>query len=323
LITINLSGQLYLEAQSSISSRTSGPGSSGMIDLYSPSITLTNKSSITTDTRGAGNSGTISISSHDLSLAVGSYIQSSATIGSQGNAGDIKINSPNVDMNQSSIQSVASKISSGHPGTIAINSKEDLASPKGDMIMYQSIVGTSNLSPKGDGGDIAVKTGNLVMNGGYIQANTAAQGGSGGNISVNAERTLLTQEKLIVGGDVRQDISKNPTLNVIQAAAPQGESGQPNVSRVELNIAGQLAKIDADVVNNRPIADDPCSVNRDQEASSLIQSGDGGLPPNAGDPVSLPLQRHLKNQPPNRDAQSQSSSTPAPLAPHCAKQARP
>ncbi len=322
-ISINLSGQLYLEARSTISARTLGSGSSGAIQLSSPIITLTQQSSITTDTFGSGNSGTISINSHDLSLAQGSFIQSSANLGSQGDAGYIRINSPNIDLNQSYVLSVTSKNTSGRPGTIAINSQADPATPPGNIILYQSPIGTSNLGRQGDGGNIEVKAGNLVMNGGYIQANSVSQGGNGGKINVNAERTLLSQEQLIVGGDVRLDTYANPTLNVIQAAAPQGESGQPNVSRVELNIAGQLAKIDADVVNNRPIADDPCSVNRDQEASSLIQSGDGGLPPNAGDPVSLPLQRHLKIKRPNNIPESQSTNTPAPLAPHCAKQARP
>ena len=134
------------------------------------------------------------------------------------------------------------------------------------------------------------------MSGGFIQANTAAVGAKGGDIQVNATNTLASQgrqRRILKGGDVRQQYSPSSTLNVIQAAAPGGESGQVNVSTVELNIAGQLAKVESDFVPKKAIGDNPCNVARNEKMSSLVQTGQGALPVKASDYINLPLYRHL------------------------------
>lgn len=301
-IAIDLTGELRLSDQAGISSTVQGNGAGGNIVVNSPLVNLNSASFISVESSlGKGNPGDITVNSHDLNINQGSFLASSSNLESQGDAGDIIINSPHISMDEGRIFSGTDKSSTGATGDIRINPVNANASSIANdafLKMQHSIISTTNNRvTQGDGGNISVNTGTLVMNGGYVQANSAALNGSGGTVTVNAQRSIVSHEQLDLGSNERKVFNQNPNLNVIQAAAPQGRSGEVNVSKVELNIAGQLAKVDANFANNRPIANDPCSVRRGEEISSLIQSGNGGMPPNASDAVSLPLQRHATVSP--------------------------
>lgn len=296
-IDIKLSGDLRLNAQSSISSQVNGAGAGGDIAVNASSVNLDETSSLSVLANdGNGDAGTLSVTSHGLSLKQDSALESATK--SQGDAGNIVISAPHITLDNSTILASSAAQSTGTAGNITINAHsaaESGIARDAFLLLQHSKITTSNSKlAEGNGGNIAVTTGTLAMNGGYIQANTLGKNGIGGTVTVNAERSLVSHEQLLVGGNERKDSALQPTLNVIQAAAPNGESGQVNVSSVELNIAGQLAKVDANFAHNRPIANDPCSVRRGEATSSLTQSGLGGLPPNASDAVSLPLQRHAK-----------------------------
>ena len=155
-----------------------------------------------------------------------------------------------------------------------------------------------NRKTEGTGGNINVETGTLVLNGGQILADSLAEKGTGGKIRVDTERTLTSQEQLNINTEgfliPTYDLIniESNTINTIQAAAPLGRSGEVNVSRVELNIAGQLAKVDASLLDKRPISNDPCNIARGVATSSFIEEGNGGLPSNAADFVTPSLERY-------------------------------
>lgn len=319
-ISIALTGALNMDHLSSISSKLLGSGNGGDLLIRSHTINLDQLSSFSVATNSNGNAGKIDVQSNALKLDRNSFIASSADQ-KAGNAGNINIASNDISLqNYSVITSQSGRLSKGQAGNITLRGLD--ASNYNTLHLQQSKITTSLLGNTGNGGDIKVDTGILILNGGFIQANSAAKGGIGGTVTVNAKKSMFSNDQLLIGGDEAHNFDQQPNFNVIQAAAKDGTSGNVTVSPVGLYLSGQLAKVDAIFVNNKAIANDPCSVNRGEETSSLIQLGNGGLPPNASDAVSLPMQRYLQNA--NKALHTSALEIPLQLALHlpshlCAK----
>ncbi len=280
-----LTNQLALTEGGTLDTATVfGQGKGGDLSIKADNIALSQDGLITSASFAEGQAGNIDIQANNLSLADNSEIRGSSV--KSGTTGTIRLAINDLlKADKSSINTVASE-SDG--GSIHVESKA--------LALLNSVLITSAEGQQGNGGDITINTDTLVMSGGFIQANTTAQGASGGEIQVNARNTIASQGGILVGGDIRQQFSPTSRLNVIQAAAPDGVSGQVDLSTVELNIAGQLAKVDSNFVAQKTIANDPCNVARNEKMSSLIQTGQGGLPVKASDNINLPLHRHLPKE---------------------------
>lgn len=323
------SDSIVLKDKSFISVATWFDSNAGDLNIATNQLILNNEATLSAATlNGKGNGGKISINAGSISLAQGSDITSSSLV--EGNTGTIDIQANNLSLTDSKIW--AESEGTGATGTINLDISDTLKVQQdsqintlaletdgGDIIIksqglavQQSQIVTSVEGSQGNGGDITIDTGTLIMSGGFIQANTAAVGASGGEVQVNATNTLASHGGILSGGDERQQFSPNSNLNVIQAAAPEGVSGQVKLSTVELNIAGQLAKIDSSFVAKKPIANDPCNVARNQKMSSLIRAGHGGLPAKASDSINLPLHHHLSKD--KLQPQSQLNSAEQKLA---------
>lgn len=272
---------LTLNNKSSLDTATSfGRGQGGDITINAGNIDITQDGLMTSASFAEGDAGNITVHANNLSLANGSEIRA-ASLGS-GSTGAIQLAvNKMLDLRNSSINTLAFETDGG---PVQVDSRT--------LLLNHSAIMTSVEGEQGNGGNISVNTEHLVMNGGFIQANTAAVGAQGGDIQANADFTIAGRGKVLVGGEERQQFSPDSSLNVIQAAAPDGISGQVTLTTAELNIAGQLAKVDSSFVKRQSIANDPCSVARDQKASSLIRGGQGGLPVKASDTINLPLDRY-------------------------------
>lgn len=300
-ITIDLNGALKMDRGSEISSAVTGTGNGADINIHSDKMLIDQNSLVSVNTYLSGNAGKINIQSQHLTLDNNSRIDSSTNgdrrnpVSSTGNAGDISIASNDMSIQHlSAITSSSTKASKGEAGDIGISGIDP--STYNTLYLHQSRINTSLLGSKGDGGNITVNAGILALNGGTIQANTEAVEGHGGAVTVTAQKTLYSGDQVLIGGNEVHNFDKGEyNFNVIQAAARAGTNGQVTVSPVSLFLSGQLAKVDAIFVNNKAIANDPCSVSRGAETSSLVQLGNGGLPPNASDAISLPVQRYLQS----------------------------
>ncbi len=292
-----ITNQLALTEGGTLDTATVGQGKGGDLSIKADNIALSKDGLITSASFADGQAGNIDLQANNLSLADNSEIR--GTSFRSGTTGTIRLAINDLlKADKSSINTVASE-SDG--GSIHVESKA--------LALLNSVLITSAEGQQGNGGDITINTDTLVMSGGFIQANTAAIGATGGEIQVNAKNTIASQGGILVGGDVRQQFSTTSRLNVIQAAAPDGVSGQVDLSTVELNIAGQLAKIDSNFSAQKTIANDPCNVARNEKMSSLIQTGQGGLPIKASDNINLPLHRHLPKEKNKPQPQSQLHST--------------
>lgn len=322
-IDIDLKGRLFMTDHSSITSEALGDNSAGNIEIDSDSMVMSEGATVRSNTQQANSSaGNVDITTNQLVLQNNAAIDASTTstsnenAGLEGQGGKISIKGGNILLtNNSSITS--ENFSKGETGNISIDingllkvqqdseistkstaadgGKIDIRSHGVALQHSQIITSVENVnegSANGDGGDIDIKTDTLILNGGFIQANTDGKGAKAGVIKINAINTIASQGSILKNSEERHIFSPDSSQNVIQAAAPDGV--EPiELSTVELNIAGQLAKIDSDIVPEKTIVNNPCRVARDEKMSSLIQTGRGGLAEKASDQINLPLYRHL------------------------------
>ena len=253
-------------------------GKGGQLTIKTDRLRLSGLDTLITSSSVAngGPGGEVTIETTQLNLTDQAEIRARSF--SQADAGNIVISNRGqliVDNAKITTQAVA-----GDGGQITINSQ--------DLVLKNAQLTTSVEGISGDGGNINVESDTLTMNSGFIQANTSAQGGRGGDINVSARQFIASQGVVEVGGQERLSFSADSGVNVIQAAAPDGVSGQVAVSNVELNIAGQLKPIQSGFSSRQSISGNPCRVARGQTLSSLVVAGKGGLPVNASEDLMLP-----------------------------------
>lgn len=134
---------------------------------------------------------------------------------------------------------------------------------------------TTSVEGQGNGGDIELKSNNLVLESGFIQANTAGANASGGDIRVDAGALVASNNILLTGGN--EPIAVQRGINVIQAAAPDGVSGNIDISSPQLDISGDLANLDPEIPDVEDLIQNPCKSPGGKQ-STLVSVGYGGLP---------------------------------------------
>jgi filamentous hemagglutinin family protein len=221
----------------------------------------------------SGEGGDIAVTVQDYLDMKGGGLISGSSFGAK-NAGNITVNANQLSLNQESYISTEANNSNG--GKIDIRSQLIQLINSGVTTSVQGQQG-------GDGGNIKVSAKNLVMETGLIQANTEAPQASGGDITLDLEGLIPSGETLIQGGD--QPVDWQPYifgLNVIQAAAPNGISGNIQSTAPQLNLSGVLANLGGPQFDTSAISQDYCALGT---GSSLIRQGKGGLLPRSRDSV--------------------------------------
>jgi hypothetical protein len=146
----------------------------------------------------------------------------------------------------------------------------------GAVLLRNGQITTSTES--GNGGDISLAPGALILDNGFIQANTGGTGASGGDIRIDTDLLIVPSDQILeVGGNERLSFQPNSGLNVIQAAAPDGVSGNLDVPALTLNIATDFAGVDTGFEGLAGLGKDPCHVGQGQKPSSLVFAGRGSL----------------------------------------------
>ncbi|MBK7059878.1 MAG: filamentous hemagglutinin N-terminal domain-containing protein [Rubrivivax sp.] len=148
-----------------------------------------------------------------------------------------------------------------------------------DSRITSSVDGLSN----GNGGDITITSPALVLASGFVQANTTAPLARGGQVQINAGLLLPDGNNVFVGGSrIETFRSGVPGYNVIQAAAPDGVSGQLSVTLPQLDLSAGLVSLSTRRLDLGVVARDVCEVGPD---SRLSIQGRGAL----REPASAPL----------------------------------
>jgi filamentous hemagglutinin family protein len=287
-IALDIADQLSLMRGGKIHSSSFGSGDAGNVIVDAGQF-LFDGQGITTDNSGetlltgiitqavnaqSGRGGDIAVAVRgDMAMKGGSKIDA-RSFGIE-SAGNIMVSADELSLEQNSL--ISTESISGNGGNITIQ--------RGRLIqLINSGVKTSVEGQQGgDGGNIKVSAKNLVMETGLIQANTKAPQASGGDITLDLEGLIPSGETLIQGGD--QPVDWQPYdfgRNVIQAAAPNGISGNIQSTAPQLNLSGVLANLGGPQFDTSAISQGYCALGT---GSSLIRQGKGGLLPRSRDSV--------------------------------------
>jgi filamentous hemagglutinin family protein len=174
---------------------------------------------------------------------------------------------------------ITTEATDGNGGAIAIHGD-------GSIFLLDSAITTSVSGQSGNGGDIVIAAKGLILDSGFIQANTAASGASGGNVNIKTSALIPSASSLFVGGNIPFQFQPFSGLNVIQAAAPGGESGAISSATPQLNLSGMMTNLVVQSFDSNALNRNMCTVD---EGSFLLQSGKGGLRMRARDFLLSPM----------------------------------
>ncbi len=213
-IQINASGSVNIVGQgfdnlSEVREAILDPGNLEEGNMRFNLLTDRRVSGLIAGTQGKGDSGNIAVTAPTVNLEAGAVI-TSPTLG-QGGGGRITVNAGNLDLNQSSISTLAARGSQGEAGNIAVNAGElllrqdsELFAPTfgegaGGTIEIESdrllvdgslISAAATQEATGDGGSINIETGQLEVRGQSRISTTTSGRGNGGDIEVRASESV-------------------------------------------------------------------------------------------------------------------------------------
>jgi large exoprotein involved in heme utilization and adhesion len=240
-------------------------GDSKGISISASAIDLQNSRILSNNAGGKGKAGNIDLqTTGSIELSGKSGIAS--TNGGVGTTGNIAISSNSIVLNDSIIQALSKE---GSGGNIRVNSSDRLVLRNSSRIFTDSI-GTNT---KSNGGNIAISSPLIIALPGDndISAN-AFGGGDGGNINIFSQGLLGIEYRPT--GTMFSDITASSTFGRSGAVSIDTPGIDPGKDRVE------LPNVPTDASTQ---IDRSCSPSN--RANKFAVTGRGGLPPNAGDPL--------------------------------------
>ncbi|BAZ41349.1 filamentous hemagglutinin family outer membrane protein [Calothrix sp. NIES-4101] len=177
---------------------TEGAGTSGNLNLQTSSLIMGNGAIIFSPTFTQGIGGNLNIRASDLVEISGSAIQTGNVRGSTGTAGNIKVDTKQLRL-QDGGTFVSATLGNGVGGNVEINATDSIQiqrTPLGAALLTG--IYTNTTFGTGKGGDLRIDTGKLSVQDGVIGSNTGSSlptgvipfGGPGGNVIVNARDSV-------------------------------------------------------------------------------------------------------------------------------------
>lgn len=278
-ITIN-TNRFMAENSQIVAQTAREPG--GAIAITGNIIELIEGSSFVSSTGGDGDAGAITITASDhLGLLRGSaadrpsgiFSNSFGSFGSLGNAGDISITTPRLEMTGGGRINTTTA-ASGRGGNVAINATQMISmsgetggfapeplfslgslQPSG---IFTLTIGGNCSGPCGNAGNVSISTGALTMgSGAQINSGTSSTG-QGGSITVNARDTISINGTLsngqpagmlsrTIGSDPDSGTGGNILLNAGQsisltngAGVSASSTGPANAGNIAINAGAQF-----------------------------------------------------------------------------------
>ena len=271
------------EGASGLIAGTEGKGNAGNITVSAPRVALENGAVILSPTLRLGPGGIITVNAESFE-AVASELSTVASAGSEGRAGEIRIDAGELQVRDRSSITVTSE-GIGEAGSINIEAEtillEDGASLRaetragegnilpeaGDVILRGNSDITTNARERATGGNINIDAQNLIsLQDSDITAN--AEESFGGRVTVDATGIFGTEFRLVE--TLRSDITATSELG-------PAFSGTIELNTPEVDPAAGLVELPQEVVDPAAlIARDPCSQG---DRSEFAITGKGGLPP--------------------------------------------
>lgn len=284
-------------------------GNSGAIALNTRTLHLKNGGTISTTHLGSGNAGSVTINASESiqltsqPLLDGGLSNISSTLGTSdpvdggrqlldrsravmGNAGDITINTPSLEINQSGIS--VGNFGIGAAGIININA---------DVVKLMNGGRINASTALGEGGNIVVQAQTLLLRDSAVINTDANSTGDGGNITINARYIVgLGNSDIIAnavqgrGGNIQimtQSIlglafrnllnPRSIPTNDITASSQFSTNGTVQITTPGVDPNSGLVELPVDLVDTSQQIAQGCSPNQE---SSFVVTGRGGIPTN-------------------------------------------
>ncbi|BAQ65241.1 filamentous hemagglutinin N-terminal domain-containing protein [Geminocystis sp. NIES-3709] len=282
---------LNLDNQSQLRASTLGQGNADSILVNADNITLTNDSRINTETESNFKAGNITLNVAENLFISGSGLFANTQANSNGDGGNIIINSPFINLSKQGSIAVNS-LGNGKGGDISINVNS--------LNLDNADITTQTLSS--DGGNLSLKIQDLLTlrNGSNITATAGtSQGGGegdGGNIMINSPLIISYPSNPLngitanafegKGGNI--DITTNVILGgeflIISASSQLGVDGEVIIRNPNIDPTSGLISLDSNFVDIEGLINqNPCKLIDNKLSGSFYIIGKGGLPAQPSD----------------------------------------
>ncbi|MEQ9238149.1 beta strand repeat-containing protein, partial [Coleofasciculus sp. E2-BRE-01] len=177
---------------SSLAAGTSETGTGGNVNVSTGRLTVREGAAVSTLTAGKGDGGDIVVTASELVEVIGiapdnlgaSGLSTQAKLGSEGNAGDLTINTERLIVRDGAEVS-ANTLGQGDGGTLTVTASESV-----DLMGNSGLFTSTELTMGGDAGDLTINTERLIVrDGAQVSANTLGRG-NGGTLSINASELV-------------------------------------------------------------------------------------------------------------------------------------
>ncbi len=281
---------IQLSDQGLISTRTTGPGTGGNIELISDQVMLSSGALISAESSvsaKAGKAGDILINASEIFQMNSSSVTTAAE---QAKGGDITLKAKQVQLDNGTLISAESS-GVGDAGNINITASDS-------VLMNNSAITTE--AKKADGGNIHVNAGYMVS---LIDSKiTASVGGgpetTGGNITIDPHYVILNDSKIIAnayegkGGNIRiiADVFLASPESIVDASSALGIDGTVNIEAPISSIRGASIPLQGNFLSAENLLRDRCMARiRGEKYSSFVASGRDGLPIRPGTVLPSPI----------------------------------
>ncbi|AFZ35656.1 filamentous hemagglutinin family outer membrane protein [Stanieria cyanosphaera PCC 7437] len=260
--------------QLNVQVQESAKGNGGNIEIDTDNLSLTGNSLILGDTVGDGNAGNILINANNqVALEEKSEIVINVGKSSQGNSGNLEINTNFLSLNDAKLLAETTSDSSGN---IILNIDENLT------IQNNSLISARALN-NADGGNINIDTDFIVA---FPNQNNDiiadAQQGSGGKITINAQSVFGIEERPL-----------NPITNDINASSALGAQfdGIVEIITPDVDPFQETSETPENIVEPDQVVAGVCDATQTAQdilagrTNSFVVKGKGGIPPTPVEPI--------------------------------------
>jgi filamentous hemagglutinin family protein len=211
-------------------------GNSGNVSITANSLTATNGGTISATTRGRGNAGSVVVNVADTitldgedSRSFPSVIVSSVNQGSEGNAGDVTINTSSFRATNGA-RVAASTVEPGNSGSITLNASDSIElSGRSPTENFPSGIFSGTAEFDGNGGEIDIFTDRLTISdtaaitAGNFPPDARFQPGTGqpGNINIEANSISLINGSIDIA--TQSPISNGANITLKNESIPVSE----------------------------------------------------------------------------------------------------
>ena len=210
-----------LTAQSAIFSTVNidGIGDGGLIQIETKNLSLTNQGQLFTSTNGTGNAGDVIINTENINI-IGGEIRSGVEIfdgiRAEGDGGTIRIDTNNLTMTEGGTLTVSSE-GEGNVGIIIINTNSLEVRDRSQILAETNFIDPNPVISESSSTDANIRLniidGNLILRDNSLISARATEQANGGNMRIIADFILAFTQN-----------------NDIAASAEQGQGGNINIT---------------------------------------------------------------------------------------------